>query len=270
MIDEPAPSYGVTLDRPWKSIRYATEQVQDGAIRYNAKNLLQRNRSFIQDEVVEYIEATYSDTATATTASTDAITVTSTSWLAPNVAIKFAGTTFGNIVAGTEYFVKTIINATTFTVSETNGGALFALADGTGTSAVSLSYVQATCRRDAGQVLDAVIWDLSHGGNERSVKAAKAYFNAAGNTYIGGVNASPAATAAGIAYIITLADAVMSNLAPATVRGSLNRYTNAAFQEEADALATVTTLIGIVTSALAAGNTTTVPAQVKPQQYYIC
>ena len=264
-LDNPAPSYGVTLDRPWKSIRYATEQVQSGAIRFNSKNLLERNRSFIQDEVIEYIEATYSDTATATTASTDAITVTSTSWLAPNVAIKFAGTTFGNIVAGTEYFVKTIINATTFTVSETNGGALFALADGTGTSAVSLSYVQATCRRDAGQVLDAVIWDLSHGGNERSVKAAKSYFNAAGNTYIGGVNASPAATAAGIAYIITLADAVMSNLAPATVRGSLNRYTNAAFQEELDALATVTTLIGIVTSALTAGNTTNVPAEVKPQ-----
>ena len=71
--DEPAPSYGVTLDRPWKTIRYATEQVQAGAIRYNAKNLLERNRSFIQDEVIEYIEATYSDTATATTAATDAI-----------------------------------------------------------------------------------------------------------------------------------------------------------------------------------------------------
>ena len=263
-VDSFAPSYGVTLDRPFKTIRHATEQVQAGANRYNAKNLLERNRSFIQDEVIEYIEATYSDTATATTASTDAITITDTSWLvADETAIKFAGTTFGNIVAGTEYFVKTILNATTFTVSETKGGTLFALADGTGTSAVSLSYVQATCRRDTGQVLDAVIWDLSHGGNERSVKAAKAYFNAAGDTYLGGANATQ--TTAGFAYIITLADAVMSNLAPATVRGSLNRYTNAAFQEELDALATVTTLIGIVTSALTAGNTTNVPAEVKPQ-----
>jgi len=262
--DAAAPSYGVTLDRPWKSIRYATEQVQDGAIRYNAKNLLQRNRSFIQDEVIEYIEAIYSDTATATTASTDAITVTSTAWLVANeTAIKFAGTTFGNIVAGTEYFVKTILNATTFTVSLTKGGAIVALADGTGTSAVSLSYVQATCRRDTGQVLDAVIWDLTHGGNERSVKAAKAYFNAAGDTYIGGANASQ--TVAGFGYIVTVADAVMSNVAPAVVRGSLNRYTNAAFIEEADALATVTTLVSIVTSAITAGNTTAVPAETKPQ-----
>ena len=261
-VDGKAPNRGVTIGRPWKTLQHATQQVQAGAIRFNAKTLLQRNRHFIQDEVIEYIEATYTDTATATTASTDAITVTSTSWLAPNVAIKFAGTTFGNIVAGTEYFVKTIINATTFTVSETNGGALFALADATGTSAVSLSYVQATCRRDAGQVLDAVIWDLSHGGNERSVKAAKSYFNAAGDTYVAD-NATQ--TAAGLGYIVTIADAILSNLAPVTVRGSLNQYTNVAFVEEDDALLTVTTLTSIVTSAITAGNTLTIPAERKPQ-----
>ena len=262
-IDEPAPSRGVTLDRPFKSVRYACEQVQDGAIRYNAKNLLQRNRSFIQDEVIEYIEATYSDTATATTASTDAITITDTSWMVANeTAIVFAATTFGNIVAGTVYYVKTILNATTFTVSLTKGGVIVALADGTGTSAVSLSYVQATCRRDAGQVLDAVIWDLSHGGNERSVKAAKSYFNAAGDTYVAD-NATQ--TAAGLGYIVTLADAILSNLAPVTVRGSLNQYTNVAFVEEDDALLTVTTLTSIVTSAITAGNTLTIPAERKPQ-----
>ena len=261
--DEPAPSYGVTLDRPWKTIRYATEQVQAGAIRYNAKNLLERNRSFIQDEVIEYIEATYSDTATATTAATDAITITDTSWLvAGETAVKFTGTTFGNIVADTEYFVNTVLDATTFTISETKGGSIFALADATGSAALKLSYLQTSCRRDTGQVLDAVIWDLSHGGNDRSVKAAKAYFNSAGDTYLAD---NPTQTAAALGYIVTLADAVMSNLAPATVRGSLNQYTNAAFVEEADALATVTTLTGIVTSAITAGETTNVPASVKPQ-----
>ena len=263
-VNDKAPNYGVTLDRPFKTIGYATEQVQSGAIRFNAKTLLQRNRHFIQDEVIEYIEAIYTDTATATTASTNAITVTSTSWLvAGETAVKFAATTFGNIVAGTEYFVKTILNATTFTVSATKGGAVFALATATGTSVVSLSYVQATCRRDTGQVLDAVIWDLSHGGNERSVAAAKAYFNAAGDTYIGGANASQ--TVAGFGYIVTVADAVMSNLAPATVRGSLARFTDATLTEEADALTSVTSLTSIVTSAITAGNTTGVPASIVPQ-----
>jgi len=185
-VDAPAPSYGVTLDRPFKTIRYATEQVQAGAIRYNAKNLLQRNRSFIQDEVIEYIDATYP----------------------------------------------------------------------------ALTYDAAKCRRDAGQVLDAVIWDLSHGGNERSVKAARSYYNAAGDTYLAD-NATE--TAAGLGYIVTLADAIMSNLAPVTVRGSLNQYTNSAFVEEADAQATVASLTGIVTAAITAGNANSIPAERKPQ-----
>ena len=262
-IDDPAPSYGVTLDRPWKTIRYATEQVQAGAIRYNAKNLLERNRSFIQDEVIEYIKATYTDTATATTASTDAITITDTSWLvAGETAVKFTGTTFGNIVADTEYFVNTVLDATTFTVSATKGGAILALSDATGSMTLDLSYLEASCRRDTGQVLDAVIWDLSHGGNERSRAAALAYFNAASDTYLAD---NPTQTAGALGYIVTLADAVMSNLAPATVRGSLNQYTNVAFVEEADALTTVTTLTAIVTDAITAGNTNEVPAQVKPQ-----
>ena len=185
-VDEAAPSYGVTIDRPWKTVRYATEQVQAGAIRYNAKNLLERNRSFIQDEVVEYIKATYP----------------------------------------------------------------------------ALVYVEATCRRDVGQVLDAVIWDLSHGGNERSRAAALAYFNAAGDTYLAD---NAAETADGLNYIKTLADAILSNLAPVTVRGTLNQYTNVAFVEEADALATVEVLTNIVTDAITSGNTANVPAQVKPQ-----
>ena len=43
----PASNYGVTLARPWKSIRYACEQVLAGALRENAGYLLKRNRNFI-------------------------------------------------------------------------------------------------------------------------------------------------------------------------------------------------------------------------------
>lgn len=185
-VDELAPSYGVTLDRPWKTIRYATEQVQAGAIRYYAKTLLERNRSFIQDEVQLYMTATYS-----------------------------------------------LANPATFEI-------------------------------DAGIVLDAIIWDLSHGGNARTREAALTYFNAAGDTYTY-ATATQAQAADGLGYIVTLADAVLSNLAPATVRGSLNQYTNVALVEEADAQATVATLTGIVTAAITDGNTLSVPAQVKPQ-----
>ena len=187
-VDEPAPSYGVTLDRPFKTIRYATEQVQAGAIRYNAKHLLERNRSFIQDEVVEYIDATY--------------------------------------------------------------------------PALVGVYDKAAFREDAGAVVDAIIWDLSHGGNARSRVQSLTYFNSAGDTYTAG---NQTETADGLNYIKTLADAILSNLAPATVRGSLNQYINTEFTEEADALTTVEILVDIVTAAITAGDTTSVPAERKPQ-----
>ena len=50
-VDSPAPSYGTTLDRPYKTIRYAAEQVLNGPLNPNAVYLLETNRSFIQREV---------------------------------------------------------------------------------------------------------------------------------------------------------------------------------------------------------------------------
>ena len=184
--DEPAPGFGTTIDRPFKTLRYATEQVQFGALRANAKFLLENNRSFIQDEVIEFIDATYP----------------------------------------------------------------------------GLTYDAAKCRRDTGQVLDAAIWDLSHGGNERSRLAAKSYFDADTDAYLAD-NATE--TAAGLNYIKTLADAVMSNVAPGTVRGSLNQVIDATKIEEQDALTTLETLINLSTDAITAGNSTGIPAEKKPQ-----
>jgi hypothetical protein len=48
----------------------------------------------------------------------------------------FLSTVFGNIVAGTVYYVKTIVNTTTFTVSATPGGAAFTLTTGGGSGLV--------------------------------------------------------------------------------------------------------------------------------------
>ena len=56
--------------------------------------------------------------------------------------IQFYGVVFGNIVAGTTYYVRTIVANTSFTVSSTLGGGDFALADATGTmQAKPVSYV---------------------------------------------------------------------------------------------------------------------------------
>ena len=53
--DLPYPTRGGTLDRPFKSIRYACEQIEKGAKNPNAQYLLEMNRIFIQEEVGSWI-----------------------------------------------------------------------------------------------------------------------------------------------------------------------------------------------------------------------
>jgi hypothetical protein len=70
---------------------------------------------------------------TNTTVTTNIITCASTVSINVGQAIVFAGTTFGNIVAGTVYYVQSIPNTTTFTISATLNGTQFALTTATGT-----------------------------------------------------------------------------------------------------------------------------------------
>lgn len=76
-------------------------------------------------------------TITNTTATTNVLTTDDTGNLTLNMPVIFSGTTFGNIVAGTTYYVKEIVTGTTFKVSDTrtNGiaGTVFALTTNTGT-----------------------------------------------------------------------------------------------------------------------------------------
>jgi hypothetical protein len=54
--DEPAPNAGVTLDRPFRNIRYALHQIDLGPRNPQGVNLLNRNKAFIQDEVIAWID----------------------------------------------------------------------------------------------------------------------------------------------------------------------------------------------------------------------
>ncbi len=54
-VNEPAPVYGSTIDKPWSSVRYACEQIEKGTEFPNAAYLLRQNRTFIQKEIVEWV-----------------------------------------------------------------------------------------------------------------------------------------------------------------------------------------------------------------------
>ena len=128
---------------------------------------LELNKEFIASEAVAYVNNYYKDTATATTDSTDAITITSTAWLEQNMDIKFSGTTFGGISTSTTYYVKEILSATTFTVSTTIGGTALDVSDATGTLTVEMAYEYnaVLCKRDVRTIVDAMKWDLNYPKN---------------------------------------------------------------------------------------------------------
>lgn len=82
--------------------------------------------------------------ATTTTASTDEVVLNNVTSLVANAPIIFTGTTFGNIVANTVYYIKTIVggnSAVTLSDTRTGGtaGSTFPLSDASGTC-VATSY----------------------------------------------------------------------------------------------------------------------------------
>ena len=70
---------------------------------------------------------------TQTEASTSVLTCADTSLLYADKPIQFTGAVFGGVAINTTYYVKTIITATTFTISATSGGTEFAVTTATGT-----------------------------------------------------------------------------------------------------------------------------------------
>ena len=66
-VDSPAPTNGRTLDKPWKTIRYACEQIEKGTLFPVARTLLELNRVFIQREVTEWIDRQVSTATLGTT-----------------------------------------------------------------------------------------------------------------------------------------------------------------------------------------------------------
>jgi hypothetical protein len=125
------------------------------------------------------------------------------------------------------------------------------------------------CRRDIGQILDAIIWDLSHGGNKRTRDAALTYFN--GASLIAAIADENDQLAATINYMVVVVDAVISNLAPSTNYQTLNSVATPITQivdttliEKGTDQSIITGLAAIISAALIAEAPTNIPVELKP------
>jgi hypothetical protein len=197
-FDGPAPVHGQSLDKPFRSIRYACEQVERGTKNPNARRLLELNRYFIQREIVEWTD--------------------------------------NQVTTGTLPFT------------------------------IAFEYSQEKCLRDMGYIIDALVWDITHGGNVKTREAALEYVNNASKFYTLGQEAE---TVASINYGLTVIENVLSQTAPDVNYQVLNgdnstavvaQYFEDGLQAE-NVLAEITSLVGIITDAITAGVDTDIPVR---------
>jgi hypothetical protein len=205
-VDGPSPVHGRTWDKPFKTIRYACEQVERGPRNPDARHLLELNRVFVQREVTEFIQR--------------------------------------QITTNTAPFTSAFV------------------------------YDDFKCERDAGFTLDAVIYDLCHGGNIKSRGVA--------NSLIGGLSEGETEAYPGLAiesdesvaaynYMLTVVGNVLAQTAPTINYQTLNgdnstatvaQYFNSELAAEATALATITASVTLITNAITARAAATTTPQI--------
>ena len=273
--DEPAPASGLTIDKPWKTIRYACKQVEEGYLNPQAKQLLQKNKQFALKEVENYLYYTCQTTITTFNTGSYQFTCNSTAGLNANMPIVFSGTALGGITLGTTYYVKTIVDNTHFTISATYGGVVLPLTgSATGTMTGNLDYDRTKTERDTGIIYDALVYDLTRGGTNKTVTAGKAFFTVAGNAYITtGTRYLVTNFVLAHTYLKSILGSILSNTAPASNYQTLNgislgnraqQIIDGAITAEGTALAQLTGLIDLIDNALLQGSATALPTATKP------
>ena len=268
--DSVGDGWGLTVDKPWKTVRFAAKQVEEGYLNRPSTAILKKNKQFIMKEISNWVTYTYSVSISEAAAATDEFTCNSTANLTVNMPIEFTGTV-GGVTASTKYFVKEITNATKFTISATAGGTIIQLNDETATMTGSLSYDYDLCQRDAGLLVDALVFDIGHGGNEEVTYAAQQYYTVAGTAYINSnFGQQLTQTIAAYNYMKDLVNNVVTNKPAISYQSKNGVYdgpkqhfeATATFYEDLNIEAEVTALLSVVTDGIYVGSKTGIPAGV--------
>ena len=131
------------------------------------------------------------------------------------------------------------------------------------------SYVYDTlkCERDMGLIVDALIWDITHGGNVKSRESAIKYVTEPGSFYTLGQSEE---TVAAINYGLTVISSVLAQTAPSANYQTLNgdnstavvtQYFDSTLIAETGVYTEITGLAGIITGAITANSTANIPVR---------
>ena len=127
------------------------------------------------------------------------------------------------------------------------------IADGDNTDdfATTFRYQEDKCFRDIGLIIDAVSFDLTYGGNSKTVDAAASYWNGATSRVAGQQNETVAAINFAKSLILTN---ILTNTAyTGSLQTTVSQFIDTTIIPETGAAARITTLMDIVTNVISNG-----------------
>jgi hypothetical protein len=133
----------IAISNP-KSDNPVIVQIKEGALPPGLEiDTLGVIRGYANPPTVTITQPTVIATATKTSSTDNTITLTASSTAGFTVGrpVIFSGSTFGGVNTGTTYYVKTILNSITFTVSATQNGPTYFVSDSSGLMTVTLPPV---------------------------------------------------------------------------------------------------------------------------------
>ncbi len=149
----------------------------------------------------------------------------------------------------------------------------------------SFVYDDFKCERDVGFIVDRLVWDITHGGNLKTLAAALTYINALasadllatvddenGTGTYSKISSEGTQDVAAYTYMLTVIDAVLSNTAPTTVYQTVladstaivSQYINTNYTAEPTVFQDVTSLVDIVITALSDQSAANLPGRLVP------
>ena len=106
------------------------------------------------------------------------------------------------------------------------------------------TYNQASCRRDAGYIIEALLYDLTYGGNWQTVDSGTLYWN--GNVSL--IPGEISQTADAWNYLLYLMSQIVQNQNPThSYQAIYSQFTNGSITNGGNAIPTLTTLVGYLT-----------------------
>ena len=121
-------------------------------------------------------------------------------------------------------------------------------------------YNSSTCYRDVGYIVDALCYDVLYGGNSASVDAAYAYF--VGNQ--SQIEGETSQTVASYQRLLDVAQQIVQGQTVSRSPGNTRVQSKVAPYGTSAEATTLVGLVGIVTDAITAGSTSTIPSKTYP------